>query len=212
MKDAEATSVVAAESFGSAGLILVVEDDDDVRELFVTLLGHAGFATAETASGEEALEMARCDRPALVLLDIGLPDLNGYEVFGELRAELGPEVPIVFTSGQRVEALDRTAGLMLGADDYIVKPFDPGELVARVRRLVVRGEVHGASADRYGLTPREVEILRMLAEGKRPGDIARELYLSPKTVSNHMQRIFSKLGVHTQAQAVAKAFHEHLTA
>ena len=100
---------------------------------------------------------------------------------------------------------------MLGADDYIVKPYYPDELLARVRRFVTRARrLYFTPQARYELTPRELEVLRLLAHGSRPADIAGNLAIRPKTVSNHMQRLFAKLGVHSQAQAVAIAFQENL--
>lgn len=193
------------------GPVVIVDADDADRSLIALLLSRAGMRTVEASRGEEALEAARRERPALVLLDVCLSDTNGYEICRTLRSEFGDDLPIIFTSGERVDPLDRTAGLMLGADDYIVKPFYPDELVARVRRFVVRTRrVNFQSSDRYDLTPRELEVLRLLAGGNRPADIARQLFISPKTVSNHLQRLFAKLGVHSQAQAVATAFQENL--
>jgi DNA-binding NarL/FixJ family response regulator len=105
--------------------------------------------------------------------------------------------------------LDRAAGLMLGADDYLLKPFAPEELLARVHALLRRARV-----DRPGtansLTRRELDVLGLLAEGRTQAEIARELVLSPKTVATHLERILGKLGVHSRAQAVAAAYRERL--
>ena len=77
------------------------------------------------ATGEEALELARLERPSLVLVDVNLEGMSGYDVCRILRANFGDAVPIIFVSGDRTEAFDRVAGLRLGADDYLVKPVDP---------------------------------------------------------------------------------------
>ena len=192
------------------GTILIVDHDRESRAALAGLLARAGFSPFEAGSGEEALAAARATEPALVLLEVALPDVGGYEVCRALRDEFGSELPIVFVSGERRESVDRAAGILIGADDYIVKPFDPQELLARVRRLLersgrehARGAPHGPKLE---LTARELEVLRRLAEGVRPADIATDLVLSPKTVSNHIQRILGKLGVHSQAQAVALAY------
>ena len=152
----------------------------------------------------------RADRPVLVILEVSLPDVGGYEICRELRDEFGHGLPIIFLSGARTESLDRAAGLLIGADDYVVKPFDPDELLARVRRLVERSAPssirRSTPQDRRDLTTRELEVLRMLARGFRTRDIATELVISPKTVSNHIQHTLAKLDVHTQAQAVAVAY------
>lgn len=190
--------------------ILVVDDGQESRAAISRLLTRAGFSPLEAASGEEALAAAREEQPALVLLEVSLPDVGGYEVCRTLRDEFGDDLPIIFVSGSRKESVDRAAGILIGADDYIVKPFDPQELLARVRRLLERSERKRAgrapSGARLDLTARELEVLRLLAEGVRPADIAAELVISAKTVSNHVQRILGKLSVHTQAQAVALAY------
>jgi two-component system nitrate/nitrite response regulator NarL len=192
------------------GPLLVADDDDDFRCLLATLLERAGYRTVQAADGYAALAVARDERPEVVLLDVRLPGLGGYEVCRRLRDEFGEQLPIVFVSGARTEAGDRAAGLLIGADDYVVKPFDPDELLARVRRLIVRA---GAALPREvavpaalsSLTTRERQVLRLLADGLDGSTIATELFLSPKTVATHIQRILAKLGVHSRAQAVALA-------
>ena len=189
--------------------ILIVDDDPTMRELLSGLLDQAGLPTRQVASGEEALADARRQRPRLVLLDVRLPGVSGYEVCRELRQRFGEQLPIVFVSGERVEPFDRTAGLLLGADDYVVKPFAPDELIARVRRLVARVTTPAEKTDRPKLTRREGEVLHLLADGLAQPEIAQELVISSKTVSSHIQHILAKLGVHSRAQAVA-AVHRGL--
>jgi DNA-binding NarL/FixJ family response regulator len=148
-----------------------------------------------------------------VLLDVNLPEMSGYNVCRELRAAYGDRLPIVFLSGYRTEGLDRAAGLLIGGDDYVVKPPDIDELLARVRRLIERSrEQPAAPVDGFGLTPRELEVLRLLGSGRRAPEIAAELLISPKTVSSHIQNIFRKLDVHSRAQAVARAYEYGLVA
>jgi DNA-binding response OmpR family regulator len=121
-----------------AETILVVDDDPLARELLSDLLGVAGYATREAASGFEALAAARETQPSAVVLDVTLPGMTGYDVCRSLREAYGEELPIIFVSGDRTEPLDRVAGLMMGADDYVVEPFAPAELVARMRRALSR--------------------------------------------------------------------------
>jgi len=199
----------------NCGTILIVDDDANYRAFVSSILGRVGYATREAASGEEALNSIRTERPSCVLLDVLLPGVTGYAVCRELRDEYGEALPIIFVTGERTEPGDRVAGLLLGADDYVVKPFDPDELLARVRRLHVRSHsaARGNGEQRQnflGLTDREREILMLLADGAGQKAIAAELVLSPKTVATHIQRILAKLGVHSRAEAVAVAHREGL--
>jgi DNA-binding NarL/FixJ family response regulator len=189
--------------------ILVVDDDPGIRALVGGLLGRVGYQVREASDGAAAITAARRERPALVVLDVELPVVSGYEVYRELRDRYGDGLPVLFLSGARTEPYDRAAGLMLGADDYVVKPFDPGELLARIRRLVTHS-VPTASDSGSTLTAREREVLALLAEGLEQTDIAKKLFISPKTVATHIQRILAKLGVHSRAQAVAMAHRDHL--
>jgi DNA-binding NarL/FixJ family response regulator len=121
-------------------------------------------------------------------------------------------MPVILLASDRNDPLDRVAGLLLGADDYLAKPVDRGELLARVRRslrrsaLPANGNGNGAPRGVLALSPREHEILALLAGGKTQGEIARELVISSKTVATHIQHLLAKLGVHSRAQAVARAY------
>jgi DNA-binding NarL/FixJ family response regulator len=198
--------------------VLVVDDDAGCRTLIVELLERIGCPVVEAASGDEALILAKAHRPALVLLDIGIPGITGYELCHELRETYGESLPVIFISGSRVESQDRVAGLLIGADDYIVKPFDGDELIARVRRLLVRTTGTGRlveartrnSAAVASLTGRERQVLVLLARGRNQSQIAGELFISSKTVATHIQRTLAKLGLHSRAEAVALAHRERL--
>jgi DNA-binding NarL/FixJ family response regulator len=188
--------------------VLVVDDDDTHRELISTVLGRAGFATVDASNGEEAMAAARRHLPRLVVLDVRMPDVSGYEVCRQLRDEFGNTMSIVFLSGERTEGFDLAAGLLVGADDYLVKPFSPDELLARVRlRLPPAPEAATLPSD---LTRRELEVLELLSEGLSQKEIAAGLVISSKTVSAHIQHILGKLGVHSRAQAVAHAYRRGL--
>jgi DNA-binding NarL/FixJ family response regulator len=201
----------------NCGTILIVDDDANYRAFVSTILGRVGYVTREASSGEEALSSVRSGRPSCVLLDVLLPGVTGYAVCRELRDEYGEALPIIFVTGERTEAGDRVAGLLLGADDYVVKPFDPDELLARVRRSIDRVELgrRRRNGDRLGrafdLTDRERDVVVRLADGLGQNAIAAELVISPKTVATHIQRILTKLGVHSRAEAVAVAYREGLT-
>ena len=200
---------------GNCGTILIVDDDANYRALVSSILSRVGYGTREASSGEEALNSVRSERPSCVLLDVMLPGVTGYAVCRELRDEYGEALPIIFVTGERTDPGDRVAGLLLGADDYVLKPFDPDELLARLRRLLVRSELAARGngeprRDAFGLTKRERDILMLLADGAGQKAIAADLVLSPKTVATHIQRILAKLGVHSRAEAVAAAHREGL--
>jgi DNA-binding NarL/FixJ family response regulator len=199
------------------GAALVVDDDKASRELIVELLGRAGFECLTAKQGDEALMTARSELPWLVISEVKLRDITGYELCRELRDEFGEAMAIVLLSADRTEPIDRVAGFLVGADDYIAKPFDPSELRARVRRLAERMEVGAArraepevagGALTASLTARERETLVLLARGRKAREIAVELSIGEKTVSSHLQRVLEKLGVHSRTHAVAIAYQE----
>jgi two-component system OmpR family response regulator len=116
--------------------ILLVDDDAHIRQLLAFALGKAGMKTTEAGDGEEALREVERERPDLVVLDINMPRMDGLEVCRRLRAE--GDLPILFLSS-RDDEIDRVLGLELGGDDYVVKPFSPREVVARVSAILKRG-------------------------------------------------------------------------
>ncbi|HET9050705.1 MAG TPA: response regulator transcription factor [Candidatus Dormibacteraeota bacterium] len=168
--------------------VLVVDDEPEILRLIRDHLGRAGFEVVTAGDGREALAAARRRRPDLVVLDLGLPGMDGLDVARALRRE--GEVPIIMVTA-RTDEIDRVAGLELGADDYVSKPFSPRELVARVRAVLRRTEAalpHGdvvrvgdaivldvprmeAEVDgrRVGLTPTEFQLLVHMA--RQPGRV-----------------------------------------
>jgi DNA-binding NarL/FixJ family response regulator len=195
--------------------VLIVDDDPSFRLMVGHVLARAGMPSVQAANGEEAMKLASASRPAAVLLDVRLPDIDGFEVCRELRDRFGDGLPVLFVSGELVEPHDRSAGLLLGGDDYLIKPVNPDELVARVRRAIARtqnGKRERRAERRDDITPRELEVLSLLAHGLDPTAIANELVISPKTVASHLQNVMSKLGVHSRAHAVARAYEDGLIA
>ena len=185
--------------------ILVVDGDPESRNRVCEALAAAGYRTRQAESGEEALVAVEERRPPLVLLDVRLPGISGYEVLRELRKRFGEELPVMLLSADRTEPFDRVAGLLLGADDYLAKPFAPDELTARVRRRLVGTAEPETERNRPALTEREEVVLGLLADGLDQREIATQLVISSKTVGSHIQHILAKLGVHSRAQAVAAA-------
>jgi len=199
--------------------VLVVEDDADARWLAADALVEHGFEVSEAADGHEALEQFHSRQPDLVVLDLGLPGIGGLDILKRLRAT--SDVSIIVLTG-RGDRSDRVVGLELGADDYVVKPFDSRELVARVNAVLRRG--HGDRNDKldFGdlvidlktrdvshngelveLTSKEFDVLAFLARSPRQV-ISREQLLdqvwgsspewqNPSTVNEHIHRLRKKI-------------------
>lgn len=179
--------------------ILVVDDEESILTLLTHTLTRAGFGVYTASDGLAALETARRERPDAVILDLMLPDLDGFEVFRRLQRE--HPVPVIFLTAKG-EEVDRIVGLELGADDYVTKPFSPRELVARVKVVLRRNQAETETAesasarrrtfgrvtidlDRHQvfagdepveLTPKEFELLSYLA-GHPGRALSRELIL-----------------------------------
>lgn len=140
------------------GNLLVVEDDAPIRRGLVDALRFAGYAVREAADGEAGLEAALADGIDLVLLDILMPKMDGLQVLGELR-KARPALPVIFLTARGQEQ-DRVRGLKLGADDYVVKPFSVGELMARVEAVLRRTPGRPASVPRLEIAGRTVDFER----------------------------------------------------
>jgi two-component system OmpR family response regulator len=131
--------------YGKGRTILIADDDAHIRQLLAFALRKAGFEVEESGDGEAALEAVSARTPHLVVLDINMPGMDGLEVCRRLRA--GSEIPILFLSS-RDDEIDRVLGMELGADDYVVKPFSPREVVARVTAILRRTEGQKANTSR----------------------------------------------------------------
>jgi DNA-binding NarL/FixJ family response regulator len=198
----------------NAGTILVVECDKTTQVLVAAQAERLGFACSAVDSSEAALAAVEKDEPALAIVAVELPGLNGLGLLHALHQRF-ETLPIILTSSKYADPVGRAAGLMLGADDYLVKPLDPAELGARMRRSLLRSARPAGkdlpadpSIDTGDLSRREHEILLLLAEGKTQKQIATALVLSPKTVATHIQNTLRKLGVHSRAQAVVAAYRD----
>jgi two-component system alkaline phosphatase synthesis response regulator PhoP len=171
--------------------ILVVDDDLDLVDIVRTALEREGFSVDDANDGEIALDKIADDAPELVVLDLGLPKVRGLDVLRQVRADT--EVPVIVLSGRSDEA-DRIIGLELGADDYVVKPFSPRELVARVRSVLRRSSTAPTSAFvtfddlRLDLSTREVWVRGEPIElRRREFDLLAFLCESPRQVFTREQ-------------------------
>ncbi|HST59441.1 MAG TPA: response regulator [Longimicrobium sp.] len=205
--------------------ILVVEDSLDIAEGLQRSLEYDGYEVSLATKAAHALAVATSDHPALIVLDLGLPDRDGYTVLEELRGR-GVQTPVLILSARRDEA-DKLQGFRLGADDYVTKPFSILELMARISALLRRaapaapatGTAPAADAaprpgpisdealrERYGLTARQTEVARLIGEGCSNAEIATRLEMSYYTARNHTEQVLAKLGVSSRAAVGALLF------
>jgi DNA-binding response OmpR family regulator len=199
--------------------ILVVEDTPSYAEALERTLTLEGHEVLLARRAQEALVRARADVPDLVVLDLGLPDRDGYHVLRELRNR-GFDAPVLILSARSLEA-DKVEGFRLGADDYVTKPFGALELLARISALLRRSRPAAPALppnavrilsdeelrDRYGLTDRQIAVARLVAEGCTNAEVAERLGLSFYTARNHAEQVMLKLGVSNRS-SVAPLLHE----
>ncbi len=211
------------------GTILVVDDEPNIADLVEMYLRREGFRVLKSGTGEDAVRAVADQRPRLVVLDVGLPDIDGLEVCRRLRAN--STIPVIFLTARDTE-VDRVLGLELGGDDYVTKPFSPAELVARVKAVLRRGDGASAVAElvevgsvaidaarreiRVAGTPvdfttKEFDLLRFLAE--RPGlALSRQQILDgvwgydwfgdARTVDVHIAQVRKKVGAGVRIDTV----------
>jgi two-component system catabolic regulation response regulator CreB len=170
-------------------VILIVEDEPGIADTLQYALRTEGFEPRWCDSGERALSQAA--GAALVILDVGLPDLNGFEVFKRLRAADAMQ-PILFLTA-RADEIDRVVGLELGADDYVTKPFSPRELVARVRSILRRSAGAPAAAPMPATTPLRIDDgKRQIHYYGRPLELSRYEYGLLKTLAGRPGFVFTR--------------------
>jgi DNA-binding NarL/FixJ family response regulator len=191
-------------------IIVVVDPDDRTRSAASDVAERSGCDMVAFDDATSLIGHLAKERPLLAVIEVELAgEMNGLEVLEALHDRFGPDLPVILVSGTRTAAPDRVAGLMLGADDYVVKPFDGGEFRARLRRSLARADPSKtvvAPAEGLHLSDRERQILSLLAAGRSQDEIATELFISPKTVATHIQHVLLKLNVRSRAQAVAAAY------
>jgi two-component system phosphate regulon response regulator PhoB len=222
--------------------ILVVDDEPDIVALVVYHLAKAKYRVSTAASGPDALALAKRERPALVVLDLMLPGMSGFDVLARLRQEPDTAGVAVLMLTARKDEPDRIRGLELGADDYLTKPFSPQELVLRVAAILRRVGTGGEAIDslhigpiridrsahrvwvegeELELTPTEYKLLLMLAE--RRGRVQARTHLletvweaapdiQTRTVDMHVQRLRTKLGLAGELVETVRGFGYRLRA
>jgi len=179
--------------------VLVVDDDPHIRQLLVFALDKAGLAAREAADGEAALAAIEADAPDLLILDINMPRMDGLEVCRRVRAkpiDKGGQLPILFLSS-RDDEIDRVLGIELGADDYVVKPFSPREVVARVQAILRRAAaapvspIGGGQAIRHGRLSLDIDAWAAHWDGVEVPLTVTEFSIL-RTLGNHPTKVFSR--------------------
>ena len=173
------------------GLVLVVEDERAISDLLRMYLTREGFGVHVAADGPSGLSYARTLHPVAIILDVGLPGMDGTEVCRQLRAD-GDWTPVLFCTA-RDDEVDRVLGLELGADDYVTKPFSPRELVARVKSVVRRSQLVGSTAGPLSLGGVELDQVtrRVSVHGEPVALTATEFDLLAHLMANP-GRVFSR--------------------
>lgn len=198
--------------------ILVIEDQADMRENIATILSMEGYEVLEAGDGQQGIEMARADKPDLILCDVMMPRLDGHGVLRELRKDRTIRgTPFIFLTA-RGEKQDQRQGMNLGADDYLVKPVNVDELISAVEARMAREQARAKAftpdfssatpLESLGLTPREAEVLLWVAQGKSNPEIATIIGAASNTIKVHLAHIFEKIGADNRHAAMLVAFEK----
>lgn len=202
--------------------ILIIEDQASMRKNLAFILEMEGFKTCAAANGAEGIQVARAEKPDLVLCDVMMPEMDGHGVVRALRLE--PDfatTPFIFLTAKS-DREDLRAGMNAGADDYLTKPVVHKELMAAVTTRLERAEameqiIHDAGRfepnfdnhqplqKAFGLTPREAEVLIWVAQGKSNSDIGILLSMTERTAKQHLSSCFMKMGVESRTAATVEA-------
>jgi DNA-binding NarL/FixJ family response regulator len=205
--------------------ILIVDDDVTLRMALTRYLENRGYSVQHASNGDDGLKRFEEDPPDLVVSDIMMPEMDGLEFCRRLRSlRSGQLVPFIFLSNCH-ETEDRIQGHQVGADDYLVKPFEPRELVAKIEAQLERSRrVHAeivrlmqksdpqsmtstsTSPEPLPLTPAEEKVFWQVIRGLTNKQIGDYLYVSPRTVQTHLSNILSKLQLENRSQLIRYAF------
>lgn len=184
--------------------LLCIEDDPDTRALLVEELEEAGYDVRAAIDGAEGLTEALSFRPDLILCDVMLPRLSGFDLLEKYGA-LVPNVPPFIFLTALTDRDNVLRGRRLGADDYVTKPIDFDILIEIVKRRLSRAAPAPVAAGSHELTDREIETLTWVARGKSSSEIAEMLGISERTVNFHVENVMRKLDVVSRVQAAVVA-------
>jgi DNA-binding NarL/FixJ family response regulator len=203
--------------------LLLIDDDPNLILLVKDYLEFRGYEVVTAENGREALEILAQELPDMIICDIMMPELDGYGFVEELRKRQGSSwIPVLFLSAKG-QSQDRIKGLNLGADVYMVKPFEPEELVAQVEsslkqsgRLIQYGDTGNLNETMIQvnpsveLTPTEVKVVQLVAKGLANKDIAQQMSLSQRTVESHVSNMLGKTGLNNRTELARWAIESRM--
>jgi DNA-binding NarL/FixJ family response regulator len=196
--------------------ILIIEDEPEMRRNLATILRLEAYQPVAAENGRVGVELARLEKPDLILCDVMMPEFDGYSVLQALRTDANTAlIPFIFLTAKG-EKDDLRSGMNLGADDYLTKPVAKVELLEAIEARLLRSDELARrefKADfsshesllKLGLRPRAAEVLLWVAQGKTNSDVATILGISESTVKKHLLEVFEKLGVETRSAAALRA-------
>ncbi len=195
------------------GRLMLVDDDPNLILLVKDYLEFRGYQVMTAENGREALELLEEDIPDLIICDVMMPEMDGYTLVQHIRENSTTEwIPVLFLSAKG-QSQDRVKGLNTGADVYIVKPFEPEELVAQVESSLkqasrlIKHQNSGVSSGptikvrrNVELTPTELKVVQLVAQGMANRDIAQIMEVSQRTIESHVSNMLGKTGLHNRTE------------
>jgi DNA-binding NarL/FixJ family response regulator len=201
-------------SVGNHRRLLLIDDDPNLILLVKDYLEFRGYEVITAENGREALEVLEQDVPDMIICDVMMPEMDGYSLVSAIRSDPKTSwIPVLFLSAKG-QSQDRVKGLNIGADVYMVKPFEPEELVAQVEsslkqasRLIQHKDAKGGDAAPkiqvpfdVELTPTELRVVQFVARGMANREIAEELNVSQRTIESHVSNMLGKTGLHNRTE------------
>ncbi|BAS54543.1 MULTISPECIES: response regulator transcription factor [Leptolyngbya] len=201
-------------SSGNHRRLLLIDDDPNLILLVKDYLEFRGYEVVTAENGREALEVLEQDVPDMIICDVMMPEMDGYQLVSNIRQDPKTSwIPVLFLSAKG-QSQDRVKGLNIGADVYMVKPFEPEELVAQVEsslkqasRLIQHKDAKGGeNAPKIQvpfdveLTPTELRVVQFVARGMANREIAEELNVSQRTIESHVSNMLGKTGLHNRTE------------
>jgi DNA-binding NarL/FixJ family response regulator len=201
-------------SSGSHRRLLLIDDDPNLILLVKDYLEFRGYEVVTAENGREALEVLEQDIPDMIICDVMMPEMDGYQLVSTIRQDPKTSwIPVLFLSAKG-QSQDRVKGLNIGADVYMVKPFEPEELVAQVEsslkqasRLIQHKDAKGGDSSPkiqvpfdVELTPTELRVVQFVARGMANREIAEELNVSQRTIESHVSNMLGKTGLHNRTE------------